>query len=73
MDKVRAALTGRDEEGLAPLLRSAIAGDERAYAEFLERVAALVRGFARRRIVQGGVLVVAVLIQGLRSRRSGRA
>jgi RNA polymerase sigma-70 factor (ECF subfamily) len=48
-------LTGRDEEGLAPLLRSAIAGDERAYAEFLERVAALVRGFARRRIVQGGV------------------
>ena len=48
-------MTGRDEEGLAPLLRSAIAGDERAYAEFLERVAALVRGFARRRIVQGGV------------------
>jgi len=48
-------VTGKDEAQLAGLLRAAIAGDERAYAEFLERTASLVRGFARRKIVQGGV------------------
>src|ERR1700752_1422336 len=36
-------------------MRAAIAGDERAYADFLHRIAALVRGFVRRKIVQGGV------------------
>lgn len=32
-----------------------MAGDESAYAVFLERVAVLVRGFCRRRIIHGGV------------------
>src|SRR5438128_11682744 len=35
-------------------MRAAIAGDEKAYADFLHRIAALVRGFVRRKIVQGG-------------------
>lgn len=48
-------MTGKDEAELSRLLRAAIAGDERAYAGFLNRTAALVRGFARRRIVHGGV------------------
>jgi len=46
---------GKGDADLAVLLRAALAGDEKAYARFLERVAALVRAFARRRIVQGGV------------------
>ncbi|RAZ86630.1 RNA polymerase subunit sigma [Mesorhizobium hawassense] len=48
-------MTGKDEAELSRLLKAAIAGDERAYADFLHRIAALVRGFARRKIVQGGV------------------
>lgn len=48
-------MNGRDENELAMLLRAAIAGDEKAYAAFLGRTAAIVRGFARRKIVQGGV------------------
>lgn len=48
-------MTGKDEAELSGLLRAAIAGDERAYAQFLHRIAALVRGFVRRKIVQGGV------------------
>jgi len=48
-------LNGQDENELAILLCAAIAGDEKAYAAFLGRVAAFVRGFARRRIVHGGV------------------
>jgi RNA polymerase sigma-70 factor (ECF subfamily) len=48
-------VTGKDEAELSGLLRAAIAGDERAYADFLRRTAALVRGFARRKIVHGGV------------------
>jgi RNA polymerase sigma-70 factor (ECF subfamily) len=36
-------------------MRAALAGDERAYREFLRRAASLVRGFARRKITQGGV------------------
>ncbi|MFK0692441.1 sigma-70 family RNA polymerase sigma factor [Mesorhizobium sp. IMUNJ 23033] len=48
-------MTGKDEAELSRLLKAAIAGDERAYADFLHRTAALVRGFARRKIVQGGV------------------
>lgn len=42
----------RDAE-LAGLLVAAMAGEERAYAEFLTRVAALVRGYAARRITGG--------------------
>ncbi len=48
-------VTGKDEAELSRLLRAALAGDEKAHADFLHRTAALVRGFARRRIVQGGV------------------
>lgn len=48
-------MDGRDENELARLLRAAIAGDERAYGDFLRRAACLVRGFARRKIVQGGI------------------
>jgi RNA polymerase sigma-70 factor (ECF subfamily) len=43
------------EQQLAGLLRAAIGGDERAYAEFLGSAACLVRGFARRRITHGGI------------------
>lgn len=48
-------MSGKDEAELARLLRAAIAGEEKAYADFLRRTAVLVRGFARRKIVQGGV------------------
>jgi RNA polymerase sigma-70 factor (ECF subfamily) len=48
-------LDGNDETELARLMRAAIAGDERAYTEFLRRAACLVRGFARRKVVQGGI------------------
>lgn len=48
-------MTGKDEAELSRLLKAAIAGDEKAYADFLHRIAALVRGFVRRKIVQGGV------------------
>ncbi len=48
-------MNGGNEEELAQLMRAAIAGDERAYVEFLERTARLVRVFARRKIVQGGI------------------
>lgn len=48
-------MTSTDDAELARLLKAAIVGDESAYAVFLERVALLVRGFCRRRIVHGGV------------------
>jgi RNA polymerase sigma-70 factor (ECF subfamily) len=48
-------LDGRGEIELARLMRAAIAGDERAYIEFLRRAACLVRGFARRKVVQSGI------------------
>lgn len=40
---------------LARLLNDALAGDEKAYADFLRRAAGLVRHFARRRIAHGGL------------------
>lgn len=46
---------GRDDAELANLLTAALAGDEKAYAEFLRKAAALVRAFARRRTQQGGI------------------
>ncbi|MFI0846071.1 sigma-70 family RNA polymerase sigma factor [Mesorhizobium sp. IMUNJ 23232] len=46
-------MTAAEEAELANLFRAALAGDEKAYAAFLSRVAALVRGFARRRIDHG--------------------
>jgi RNA polymerase sigma-70 factor (ECF subfamily) len=48
-------VSGRDGAELAGLLNAAVAGDEKAYADFLARVAALVRGFVRRRVAQGGI------------------
>ena len=48
-------MDGNDETELARLMRAALAGDERAYTEFLRRAACLVRGFARRKVVQGGI------------------
>ena len=48
-------MDGGDEAELARLMRAAIAGDEKAYGDFLQRAACLVRGFARRKIVQGGI------------------
>jgi RNA polymerase sigma-70 factor (ECF subfamily) len=50
-----AVSVGGNEDELARLLRASLAGDERAYGEFLGKVAALVRPFARRSIVHGGV------------------
>lgn len=43
------------DDDLSALLGAALAGDERAYAQFLVRAADLVRGLARRRIVSGGL------------------
>ena len=48
-------LTAQGEAELVRLMRAALAGDERAYGEFLRRAAGLVRSFARRRIVAGGL------------------
>lgn len=48
-------MSGSEEAELAGLLRTAIGGDEKAYAAFLARAAARVRSFARRRTAQGGV------------------
>lgn len=45
----------RNEAELARLMRAAILGDEKAYGDFLQRAACIVRGFARRKIVQGGI------------------
>lgn len=48
-------MDGRAEAEIARLLREGIAGDERAYGDFLRRVADLVRGYARRRITSSGI------------------
>lgn len=44
-----------EESELAELLRTGLAGDERAYGEFLRQAASIVRGFARRRIAKDGI------------------
>lgn len=48
-------MDGGDEKEIAQLMHAAIAGDERAYGEFLRRTASLVRFFARGKIAQGGI------------------
>jgi RNA polymerase sigma-70 factor (ECF subfamily) len=48
-------VAGKEDDELAVLLRAAVAGDEKAYAAFLKRVAGAVRAFARAKIVKGGV------------------
>ncbi|MEP7172220.1 MAG: sigma-70 family RNA polymerase sigma factor [Aestuariivirga sp.] len=45
----------RDEADLARLMRAAILGDENAYGGFLQEAACLVRSFARRKILHGGI------------------
>jgi RNA polymerase sigma-70 factor, ECF subfamily len=49
----KAGLEGRDDNELARLMRAAITGDEKAYEQFLRQIAALVRGFARRKVQSG--------------------
>jgi RNA polymerase sigma-70 factor (ECF subfamily) len=51
----RQALDHEDEKQLALLMRAAIAGDERAYGNFLRQAACLVRRFARSKVVRGGI------------------
>ena len=46
-------MTEADEAELARMLRAALSGDEQAYAAFLARVAALVRGVTRRNAGSG--------------------
>lgn len=48
-------MDGRQEAELARLLKAALLKDEKAYADFLKRAAALVRGYARKRITQGNI------------------
>ncbi|EJC64108.1 DNA-directed RNA polymerase specialized sigma subunit, sigma24 [Rhizobium leguminosarum bv. viciae WSM1455] len=48
-------MSGQDEEELAMLLQAAIGGDDKAYVAFLRRTGAIVRGFARRKIVDGSL------------------
>jgi RNA polymerase sigma-70 factor (ECF subfamily) len=48
-------LDGTGETELARLLRAALAGDERAYTEFLRRAACLVHAFARRKVMRAGI------------------
>jgi len=44
-----------EERELAGLMRAGIDGDERAYGEFLKRVAAMVRGLLRRKVAGKGL------------------
>lgn len=46
-------MSGSDETELSGLLRAAIAGDERSYAAFLEKVAIMIRSFVRPKIAHG--------------------
>jgi len=48
-------VSGADDEHLARLLRQAVAGDEKAYGDFLRDAAPAIRGWARRWTVGGGV------------------
>ena len=51
----QSSVDGSREQELARLMRAAIAGDERAYGEFLRQTARLVRSFAGRRAGQSGI------------------
>ena len=52
-----------DEEKVAGLMRAAIGGDEAAYAEFLRAAAAMVRGLARRKLAEDGVVSPEDIVQ----------
>lgn len=47
-------MSGADDEHLATLLREAVAGDEKAYSDFLGEAARVIRGWARRWTAAGG-------------------
>lgn len=46
-------MSSDDETALATLLRQALAGDEAAYGQFLQRVSRMVRALARRKLGDG--------------------
>ncbi|ASP62081.1 sigma-70 family RNA polymerase sigma factor [Sinorhizobium meliloti] len=48
-------MNGADDGDLAGLLRTALGGNEKAYSEFLQSAAALVRIWARRRVASVGL------------------
>ena len=48
-------MSGAEDEHLASLLRQALAGDEKAYGDFLRDAALVIRGWARRWTAGGGV------------------
>lgn len=45
-----------DEDTLAQLMTAAIGGNDAAYAEFLRRAGAIVRGYARRKLAEAAVV-----------------
>ncbi len=47
-------MSGDQEAALAARMRAALGGDEAAYSDFLHRVAAIVRGSARRKLARTG-------------------
>ena len=52
-----------DEAKLAGLMKAAIGGDAAAYAEFLRSAALLVRGLARRKLAENGVVSPEDIVQ----------
>jgi RNA polymerase sigma-70 factor (ECF subfamily) len=60
-----ACVQGNRDAELAGLLRAALAGDEKAYARFLEAASMLVRGVVRKRAGQGSVDVEDVVQETL--------
>ncbi len=60
-----ARVQGKGDADLAMLLRAALAGNEKAYADFLRRCAMLIRAAVRRRVGQGTVDVEDVVQETL--------
>lgn len=56
-------MAGDDETALASLLREALAGNEAAYSQFLERVSRMVRALARRKLSGGAGLEPEDIVQ----------
>jgi RNA polymerase sigma-70 factor (ECF subfamily) len=48
-------LDGSDHDELARLMQAALAGDQRAYGEFLDRAASLLRRFVLRKVGRSGI------------------
>jgi RNA polymerase sigma-70 factor, ECF subfamily len=53
----------RDDKELADLMRAAVAGNERAYGEFLRRTAEFVRAVARRKLRGGSAIDAEDIVQ----------